>query len=153
MIRRIIPSELLFRFSADGDSYKVTGAHYKTLTFIELDGEALGHKESDALDISQADPAAIEMALGGLNTALVFELGQLRAQAQVQADELEQQAAALAETQQELAAERQRLAVASEEIASLTAQVAALQRQLEEGGEAASAPSAQHAAPLPIEAQ
>ncbi|TRO15815.1 hypothetical protein EQ828_19910 [Ectopseudomonas mendocina] len=150
MIRRIIPSELLFRFSADGDSYKVTGAHYKTLSFIELDGEALGHKESDALDISQADPAAIEAALGGLNTALVFELGQHRAQAQARDAELEQQAGALAEAQQALDAERQRLVAASHEIASLTAQVAALQRQLEEGSEAVSAPSAQHEAPLPI---
>lgn len=102
MIKREIPSELLFRFSADGNSYKVTGAHYKSLTFIEHDGDQFGHKESDALDVSMADPAAVDAALGALNTALVLELGQLRAQVQVQADEL-------TETRLELADERQRV--------------------------------------------
>ena len=116
MIKREIPSELLFRFSADGDSYKVTGAHYKTLTFIELDGEQFGHKESDALDISLADPDAIEAALGALNTALVVEIGQQRAQIQMLGDEL--------------TTERERLAVANDEVARLNALLEELQMQI-----------------------
>lgn len=101
MIKREIPSELLFRFSADGDSYKVTGAHYKTLTFIEADGEQFGHKESDALDIALVEPTALEQALGSLNTSLVYELGLLRA-------ELASSEAARVELQRQLSESHQR---------------------------------------------
>lgn len=70
--------ELLFIMNMVDGQHKVTGAHFKNLTRIDLgDGEVF-EKMGPVTGVDLSKPGELEAALGPLNAAFVSEINQLK---------------------------------------------------------------------------
>jgi len=130
--------ELLFIMNMVEGQHKVTGAHFKNLTRIDLGDDEVFEKMGSVTGVDLAKPGELEAALGPLNAAMIGEINQLKhqlGQLTRERDDAQERERALQQAAEAAEQDRQ---VLLDTLAERTRQIEVLQAQLAGQTQAAS---------------